>query len=133
MVRMYRVISADGHIEVPPDGWMKHVPSAYKDRAPRLVKLPEGGEAWLGEGVPIVHNSVNLTAGRPARRQGESYWNPDGTPADGTGPPAQRLQEQDRDGIDAEVLYPPIFITQVLAGVSDRRVYLALIAAYNEW
>src|SRR5262249_30118602 len=35
MARTYQIISADGHIEVPPDGWMRYVPDTYKDRAPR--------------------------------------------------------------------------------------------------
>ena len=40
MTRKYQVISADGHVETPPDGWHKYVPAKWKDRAPRLVPLP---------------------------------------------------------------------------------------------
>src|SRR5438094_39627 len=108
--RTYRVISADGHLETPPDGWVKYVPAAYKERAPRMVKLPEGGEGWIVEGQPLLHNGQNIAAGkRPVKLHNDSYWNPDGTPAPGAGPAEQRLREQDQDGIDAEVLFPPIF------------------------
>src|SRR5450631_3850357 len=44
MARTYNVISCDGHLEIPPDPWTRHLPDEHKGRAPRLVKLREGGE-----------------------------------------------------------------------------------------
>ena len=78
-MRRYQVISADGHLEVPPDGWLRHVPSAHRDLAPRLVKLRDGGEAWVVEGLPMIHNGQNLSAGRTVKLKGVSYWNADGS------------------------------------------------------
>ena len=47
MGRKYQVISGDGHLETPPD-FVKFVPEKWKDRAPRLITLPDGGgDAWL--------------------------------------------------------------------------------------
>ena len=54
MGRRYEVISADGHVETPPDGWVKYVPDDWRDRAPRLLPLSTGGEAWLVEGKPLL-------------------------------------------------------------------------------
>jgi predicted TIM-barrel fold metal-dependent hydrolase len=56
----------------------------------------------------------------------------EGTP--GTGSPEQRIGEQDRDGIDAEVLFPsqqggPKFWRRV----EDNDAYKALVRAYNSW
>jgi predicted TIM-barrel fold metal-dependent hydrolase len=129
--RTYGVVSADGHLEIPPDAWMRHVASEYRDQAPRLVNLPAGGEGWLVEGSPMVHNGQNISAGRPLRVKGQSYWNDDGSPVAGTGDAAQRLREQDADGIDAEVLYPPVFISRFIENLSDRDAYLAMVRAYN--
>jgi predicted TIM-barrel fold metal-dependent hydrolase len=132
--RTYSVISADGHLETPPDVWVKYVPNAYKERAPRLVKLLEGGEGWLVEGQPLLHNGQNVAGGkRPIKLHNDSYWNPDGTPAPGAGPAEQRLREQDQDGIDAEVLFPPLFASRFLTGIADKKVYLSMIQAYNTW
>jgi predicted TIM-barrel fold metal-dependent hydrolase len=133
MRRTYQVISADGHLEIPPDPWMRHLPSAYRDLAPRLIRLPEGGEAWVVEGLPLIHNGQNLAAGRPVRLKGVSYWNADGSPGPGTGDARQRLREQDEDGIDAEVLYPPVFIGKLIEQISDKRAYLAMVRAYNDF
>ena len=131
MARAYQMISSDGHVETPPDGWIAHVPEEHRDRAPRLLRLPTGGEAWLIEGRPLLHNGQNITGRGPVRFAGASYYKPDGSPNDGAGDAAQRLREQDEDGIDAEVLYPPVFASRFIEGIADRDVYLALVRAYN--
>ena len=131
MARTYSIISCDGHLEIPPDAWLRHVPPEHRDRAPRLVHLAGGGEGWIVEGMPIIHNGQNVSAGRPLKVLGQSYWNDDGTPVAGTGDAAQRLREQDFDGIDAEVLYPPVFISRYIANIADKDAYLAMVRAYN--
>ena len=42
-----RIVDADCHILEPPDIWEHWLPERYQDRAPKLVKDPEGGDAWL--------------------------------------------------------------------------------------
>src|ERR1700733_14857196 len=74
MTRRYRVISCDGHLEIPPDAWVRHVPAEHLDRAPRLVKLRTGGEGWIVEGSPLIHNGQNVAAGRPLKGKGGAYW-----------------------------------------------------------
>jgi predicted TIM-barrel fold metal-dependent hydrolase len=133
-MRTYNVISCDGHLEIPPDPWMRHVPAEHRDRAPRLVKLRTGGEGWIVEGSPLIHNGQNVAAGRPLKVKGGSYWEPDGvTPVPGTGDAAQRLREQDLDGVDAEVLYPPVFISRFIENIEDREAYVAMVRAYNDF
>jgi predicted TIM-barrel fold metal-dependent hydrolase len=130
--RRYRVISADGHIETPPEYWVKYVPARYKDHAPRLIKLEGGGEAWKVEGVPLMYVGQHMAAGkRMVRVRNESYSTADGRPAPGTGGPVQRLLEQDEDGIDAEVLYAPAFVARGIAAMPDQKAYLAMVQAYN--
>jgi predicted TIM-barrel fold metal-dependent hydrolase len=129
--RHYRIISADGHLETPPDSWVRYVPERWRDRAPRLVRLPEGGEGWIIEGQPMLHNGPNITGRGPIRFRHASYWKADGTPAEGAGDACQRLREQDEDGIDAEVLFPPVFASRFLEGIADPAVYAAMISAFN--
>jgi len=133
MSRSYRVISCDGHLEIPPDPWVRHVPEEHLDRAPRLVRLRTGGEGWVVEGSPLIHNGQNVAAGRPLKVKGGSYWEADGTPVPGTGDARQRLEEQDRDGIDAEVLYPPVFISRFIENIEDGEAYLAMVRAFNDF
>jgi hypothetical protein len=131
MARTYGVISADGHLEIPPDAWIRHVPPEHVGRAPRLVTLRGGGEGWIVEGIPMIHNGQNVAAGRPLKVLGGSYWDPDGSAVPGTGDSIQRLQEQDLDGVDAEVLYPPVFVSRFIENMPDKEAYLAMVRAYN--
>ena len=39
------LISSDGHLEVRPERWSPRMPAKYRDRAPRTIKLPDGGDA----------------------------------------------------------------------------------------
>jgi predicted TIM-barrel fold metal-dependent hydrolase len=134
VTRRYRVISCDGHLEIPPDAWVRHVPSEHLDRAPKLIKLRTGGEGWIVEGSPLIHNGQNVAAGRPLKVKGGSYWESDGTtPVPGTGDAGQRLSEQDRDGIDAEVLYPPVFISRFIENIEDGEAYVAMVRAFNDF
>jgi uncharacterized protein len=129
--RTYGLISADSHLEIPPDDFLAYIPEEHRDRAPRRVKTTDGGDSWLVEGAPLIHTGSNLTAGGKVQHRGKSYWNPDGSRATGGGLAAQRLAEQDQDGVDAEILFPPIFTKEALAGISDLDAFHAIIQGYN--
>ena len=131
MGRKYQIISGDGHVETPPESWIRHLPEEFHPYAPQLIKLRDGGEAWLIEGQRLVPNGQNITGGGPVKIRGGSYFKDDGSPAEGAGDAAQRLREQDKDGIDAEVLFPPVFASRLIEGISDKDAYRALIRAYN--
>jgi predicted TIM-barrel fold metal-dependent hydrolase len=133
MAREYHIMSSDGHLEVPPERWVHRVAEKYRDRAPRTVHLPDGGDAQLIEGRPLLEaNFLDLRAGRP-----EGQWQPFGLrveDAAGVGPPEQRVKEQDIDGLDAEVLFPAMVAGPVLwRSISHDEVYKAVIRGYNDW
>ncbi len=133
MARTYRLISSDGHLEVPPERWTQRVPAPYRDRAPRSVRLPDGGDGLLIEGLPLQEaNFLDLRAGRAA-----GQWQPFGLrveDAAGTGAPEQRVKEQEMDGLDAEVLFPAMLAGPVVwRSIKHDEVYRAVIRAYNDW
>ena len=72
-------------------------PEKYRDRAPHTVHLPDGGDALMIEGQPLLEaNFLDLRAGRA-----EGTWQPFGlkvADAAGTGSAEQRVKEQDEDG-----------------------------------
>ena len=129
----FKPISADGHLEVKPERWVHRVPAKYRDRAPRSVPLPDGGDGLLIEGQPLLEqNFIDLRAGRAS---GE--WSPIGAKVDdaaGTGSAEQRLREQDTDGLAAEVLYPNMVAGPVLwRNITHDEPYKAMVRAYNDW
>ena len=132
MARTYRIISGDSHLETDSKNWIPRMPAQYRERAPRLVRLPDGGDAWLVEGLPVRRNSSDIYGGK-----GRDVWKPFGqryedTP--GTGPGEQRIKEQDVDGVDAEVLFPgQVAGPRLWRSVADDDAYRAVVRAYNDW
>jgi uncharacterized protein len=130
MARDYRVVSGDTHLEIDSRQWTHRVPAAYRDRAPRLVRLPDGADAWLIEGQALREVPMDLYAGK-----GRDVWHPWGqsyAATAGTGPAEQRVREMDQDNIDAEVLFAGIshFMWR---SIKDDEAYLAIVRAYNEF
>ncbi len=118
MARAYRYISADSHLEVPPDAWAHWVPEKYRDRAPRRIRLPDGGDGFIVEGRPAQRAGMNLFAGTTPEEFMPLGLRWEGRP--GTGGPEQRLRELDQDGVDAEVLYAGPGSSALIGGLRDR-------------
>ncbi len=127
----YKVISADSHIEVPPDVWSCGVPKKFEGLAPRRITLPNGGDGFIVEGG-IYQGGSNLYAGIDPKD-----YNPIGLKWDeaaGTGGPEQRLRELDQDGIDSEWMYPGVGgVRNITRGIKDPDGYHALLRTYNRW
>src|SRR5579859_5814041 len=95
----YRLISADTHVNEPPDLWTSRVPAKFKDRVPRIERFDEG-DAWVIEGVTDPINfGMNACAGlNPEDQKG---WMRFDEMRRGGWDPAARIEEMDRDGVDA--------------------------------
>lgn len=131
MAREFRVISGDSHLEVDSRRWVHRVPAKHRDRAPRVVRLPDGGDAWLVEGQPLREVPTDLYGGKPLETYRPFAQNYETTA--GTGSPAQRLQEQDVDGVDAEVLFPGVSGPGLWRGIKDDDAYKSVVRAYNDF
>jgi predicted TIM-barrel fold metal-dependent hydrolase len=130
MAMKYCVISADSHLEVVPERWTPRVPAKYRDRAPRTVKLAGGGDALLIENRPLQVPGLSLCGKRYEEYSpvGGVYQ---GSP--GAGDSQQRLREQDRDGVDAEVLFGGASGPHLWRGIQDDAAYKAVVRAWNDF
>jgi predicted TIM-barrel fold metal-dependent hydrolase len=133
MARRYRYISGDSHLEIDSKHWIDRVPERFRDRAPRLVRQPDESDAWIiNNNVVRPAAAADLYGGKGRDQYVPFAGKYEGTP--GTGSPEQRLSEQNRDGIDAEVLFPsqqggPKFWRHI----PDDEAYKAILHAYNRW
>jgi predicted TIM-barrel fold metal-dependent hydrolase len=133
----YEIISADGHLETPLN-FSDRVPARHRDMAPHLETKDDGSQWWVAD--EWTHSNIaNLYGGLRfdefTASSAQTYFNSDGSPRPGTGDAVQRLREQDADGIDAEVLYPPVYTGAFIMGIAkkDPEAYLSIIRAYNDF
>ena len=126
------VMSADSHVMEPADFWATRLDVKYRDQAPRVVKNDKGaGYVFVAPGIspfPVVggfgtgrsgtelkeHLSKGYEAARP------SGWDP-----------AERIKDQDIDGVEAEVLYTTLGMR--LFSLDDAGLQRACFGAYNDW
>ena len=129
----HRIVDADCHILEPPDIWDNWLPERHREKAPKLVKDAQGGDAWL-TGVGGDPDPIGLTAtpGMPFdefRWFGVTYEEARAGCYNG----AARLADMDVDGVWAEVLFPPQRTMSHFLGDEDDDFVLAGVEAYNNF
>jgi predicted TIM-barrel fold metal-dependent hydrolase len=135
----YKVISADGHVEAHPNLWHQRIPAKYLDRVPRYRKEPNGREVWVVGSHTTTIGVETTTSGLPYDKltvEHTGYYTKDGGFRPGLGDGTQRARELAHDGVDCEVLYPPVFGPNFLKHMltdGDKDAYMAVVQGYNTW
>ena len=133
MPRDYQLISADSHVLEPPHLWVTYVPKKFHDKVPRVVHDGDGGEAWqFAPDVPPAPIGIYASAGR---KHEEVCWTgvTFATANQGNFRGGPRLEEQDVDGVDAEVLFGSARMMSHFFSDPDPEFHLAGVQAYNNW
>ena len=124
-----RIFDTDHHVTPPPDMWTSRMPKKYQDIAPRVVDLPDGGQAWSFDGGAIMHlfGLENVGGREPTELSWKTHY--DELPKSYYEPQA-RLEAMDRDGIDVALLFPSV--AGQAAAIYDDDILFAHIQAYND-
>lgn len=131
---MHDVISADSHVIEPADLWTARIAGRFRDRAPRVVRQEFYGrlsDIFVAEGVTPVPVSGFAVAGVEPKDYGDRMLRGYAGVRPSGWDPMQRIGDQDRDGVVAEVLYPSLGM--YLFGMDDGELRAASFAAYNDW
>jgi uncharacterized protein len=128
------MISADDHIDLgflPKDLWTERVSSSLRDRVPRVEERGESGDHWVCEGQTWGDWRGGSWFSRKTRTiialDREPSTAQDFTLRPTT--PELRLSDMKHDGVEASVMFPPIFGLRF----TDRDLKIACIQAYNDW
>ena len=133
------VMSADSHMDLiylPPDTFTSRMASTWGERVPHVVER-EGRKMWVsGDAVlgPWGYYGPGVTGGRRGRILVEAGFasGKETRPSN----PQQRREDQDRDGVQAEVIYGIIGISRGLfthSGIADHETLAAVYRAYNDY
>jgi predicted TIM-barrel fold metal-dependent hydrolase len=137
-----KFVSADDHVQEPPDLWTKRIASQWRDQAPKIVSLEDGGAAWLwGKNAPR-RLGMDVWAGREIKNEKEIETVQWEKVHPATYEPHARLKAMDDDDIQAAVLYPNFaraFVGMWLTDITGENKKLesefnvACIQAYNDF
>ena len=128
------LVSVDDHLVEPPTLFDAHIPERWRDRAPRVVRQPDGSEVWEFEGAKIPNIGLNAVAGRPKEEYGieptaysemrPGCWDID-----------ERIKDMNGGGILGSMCFPsfPGFSGRLFAVADDKDLALDVLRAYNDW
>jgi len=116
----YLMISADCHVNEPPNLWVERIEEEYRARLPRIEVDADGVKWSVVEG----YGPVKL---RDLKMEGEDQERA----KVGKGDPEERLRDHARDGIDAEVIFPNRGLQ--MWATTDPLFAQAMCRVYNTW
>jgi predicted TIM-barrel fold metal-dependent hydrolase len=128
------LISVDDHICEPANMFDAHVPTRYKEYAPRVVEQDDGSQQWFYGDIRGRNLGLNAVAGKPPE-----MFNVDPLRYEHMRPGCYDVHERVRDmsagGQLAGCNFPNWtgFSGQVLNQGPDPDVNLVMIRAYNDW
>ena len=128
---MTAVYSCDDHLDlyaVPPDVWESRLPRALAERGPRVVDR-DGKSVWVCEDRVIGRSGMSMTseAAKSLSAIGRAGIEDNGFRA---GTPKLRLEDMDRDGLAASVIYGPLALG---FPIEDPDLQSAAYGAWNDW
>ena len=118
----FKFISADSHVNEPPEIFAERLPAKFKSRAPH-TEIVDGVPSLIVEGMrprKLPQGRVALE-GEDLERSQAGGWDPE-----------LRMRDQERDGVAAEVIFPTLSLQSSFA-TPDPEFQLALARASNDW
>jgi hypothetical protein len=99
------VVSADSHLMEPATLWTDRLDRKFQDKAPKVVQNEDGSYRFVAPGIHPFPVAAGFGIGKSGAelkehlKKGYEAARPSGWD------PAERLKDQDIDGVAAEVLY----------------------------
>ena len=115
----YLMVSADCHCNEPSNLWVERIDRKYRDRLPR-IEVDENGVKWT------ISEGWARSRLLDSNLEGEDHLR-----SKAGADPEQRLKDQIRDGVDAEVIFPNKGLT--MWATSDADFAHAQCRVYNDW
>jgi predicted TIM-barrel fold metal-dependent hydrolase len=127
------IISVDDHLVEPPEVFENHVPAAFRDSAPRLIREPNA-DFWMYGDRKIRNVAMNAVAGRPPEEYGFE-------PAKMTGMRRgcwdihDRIDDMNANGILSSLCFGSFtgMDGSVFLANPDKAAALVHLKAYNDW
>lgn len=126
-----KIISSDSHVTEPPDTYAPRIDPKFRDRAPYIQHQEGVGDIYVIPGMkrPVPMGLI-AAAGQTRDEMHAAHARFQDLHRGGWDADA-RIQDQERDGIAGEIIYPTIGMA--LCNHRDAEYKQACMRAYNEW
>jgi len=128
------LVSVDDHVVEPPDMFDRHVPAAYRDQAPRIIRTASGDDIWEYEGQLRPNVGLNAVAGRPPEEYG---FEPTSfrQMRRGCYDVHERVRDMNANGVLASMCFGsfPSFCGLLWVRAKDKTAAHVMQRAYNDW
>jgi len=125
------IISADSHITEPPECYRDNIDPKYRDSAPHIQHIEGAGDIFVIDGMKTpVPLGIVAAAGKPPEQIRLLDTRFEDLHRGGWDPEA-RIADQERDGVDAEIIYPTVGMA--ICNHRDPDYKKACFDAYNRW
>lgn len=126
-----RFISADSHVNEPADLWATRIDQKFRDQAPKVTTTETGKLVFVAPGIPLASVAQGFGQGLSGEKLKELLGKGYEAARPGGWDPAERLKDQDVDGVEMEVLYTTLGMR--LFAMPDKDLQRACFSVYNNW
>lgn len=126
-----RPVSADSHVTEPPDCYIDRIEPKFRDRAPRMVNDPVKGASFVIDGLGMIGIALAAAANIPPDQLKSGETRTFDMLYRGGWDPVARIDDMNRDGIHAELIYPSVGM--IVYSAPDPEYRHACMQAYNRW
>jgi predicted TIM-barrel fold metal-dependent hydrolase len=125
-------ISADSHVTEPPDCYIDRIDPKFRDRAPHVVHDKVRGDLFIIDSLPdIVPMALIAAAGQDPSEMRMEGLRFDQLQHRGGWNSKERIADQERDGVAAEIVYPTVGM--MICNHPEPDYKHACFQAYNLW
>jgi len=130
----FKVLDTDSHQMEPPNIWTDYIDTQYRDKAPRVGDIGGGKQGMLVEDEAVTKQTGSYPMdSKEFHAASVKAMKRFKTTRDSGFSAEARIDDMDKEGVDAQVLYPTVGGQILGKPFKDTELLAAVCRAYNDW
>ena len=130
----FKVLDTDSHQMEPPIIWTDYIDTQYRDKAPRVGDIGGGKQGMLVEDEAVTKQTGSYPMdSKEFHAASVKAMKRFKTTRDSGFSAEARIHDMDKEGVDAQVLYPTVGGQILGKPFKDTELLAAVCRAYNDW
>ena len=130
----FKVLDTDSHQMEPPNIWTDYIDTQYRDKAPRIGDMCGRKQGMLLEDEAVTKQTGSYPMdSKEFHAASEKAMKRFKTTRDSGFSAEARIDDMDKEGVDAQVLYPTVGGQILGKPFKDTELLAAVCRAYNDW